>query len=322
MRLPAADALRAAGVSRVWQAAARSVENLSFTVSLHAHKPVPTAEAPWVHTASGLSCLRGCSQSPAAAQLSELELFIDYSATPLKETIQEPSYMGDFSGRLPPLRFPALQQLSVCFLPRQGIINNAQVTVMTYLTGDLVSALLCGCPQLRQVSISLTPTRSLHTFIKPGRCIHGSSLPLERILDGAVPALQTVTVRDDGGELFITLKSLPWQGPQPSLSLVICAPTVHFADVADDPGYPAFLPALDEEDVAQRMTLQTLEVQTQRLNLEHIELLQLQRFQEHCRAMLIRGPSSVQRPELVLGSDRPRRDETRALLEAVMHTTP
>ena len=147
------EAAGVGGVRHSWLAASRSRTDLrlSLTIGLHAHKPVKTVEAPFVHTASGMSCLRGCAESPAAAQFSELELLIEWPDKPQKEFVTAPGAAGTahFSGRQPPLGFPALRQLSVRFLPPAEWFTRhcGQGSELADLTADLLGALLRGCPQ-------------------------------------------------------------------------------------------------------------------------------------------------------------------------------
>ena len=115
------EVLRAAGVTRGWRTAARSVAGLrfSFDVDLIAQctNPPPWEHtAAWQYTVSGLARLRRCVASPAAAHISELALDVTWLDVSPGEAVP-PSLgivaLGEAHQSLG--MFPALQQLKLHF---------------------------------------------------------------------------------------------------------------------------------------------------------------------------------------------------------------
>ena len=210
LRLPSEEALCAAGVSRSWRAAAGSLTSLhlSFSITLKTDNIK--------HSAPGWSRLLRCAASPAAAQIGEIDLSVQWhSEYMLWESEDELpadaiAFRSDWdsdcaasiaavaAGISPRLRFPALQLLRVHFPDPLEVYGYQGSAVLTGLSTNLVGVLVHGCSQLQQLILTVQPQRVAETGFRP---LHASTLysqtlpsPLDRILSGADPALTTATV--------------------------------------------------------------------------------------------------------------------------------
>ena len=330
--MSATEAVRAAGVSRSWRAASRSLTGLRPSFSLDLHAGANQLTGGWAHSATGWGRLHRCAASPAAAQISELDLKVNWPAAPQAEVV--PSADEDDAHQRP-LKFLALQQLHVRFEQALANIDYVRGVETTELTTSLLNDLVRGCPQLQQLRISIAPLpvtpqrRFLQQFqpLSPGVVAMSMALsPLEAILAGAAPSLKTVTVRKEDGKLSVALCSLPGRGQL--ASLVLWAPEVRLLP-ADGELLDAWtrLPINAAAGEAAALTYaqprpmqqvpQALVFQTQRLVNAGMDVDDLELLLVLCNVK-IRGYSDVQRPALLGLHQQDRSEELRALLESMM----
>ena len=228
--MPADSAFRAAGISRSWRAAARSLTGLRLSFSIILHTQCGWWNDPEAHTATGWSRLRCLAGSPAAVQIESFQLIKKWEVAQQAEIIELPAGSIEAADGVPDLHLPALQQLRVRFVPPQEMLNFPACTSLAGLTTNLLAVLVRGCPQLQHLMLSLNSQHfymglqplSLYTLQHDQMLAEFS--PLNWILRSALPALQTVTVREtrDGAMMAVPLEEL-LRCSQP-VNLVLQAP--------------------------------------------------------------------------------------------------
>ena len=220
-RLPAAEALRAAGVSRGWRAAARSLTGLRlcFSITLHPHSTLennPLAADNSPASAAGWRQLLCCAASTSASQIGELDLTVHWVAAPQTHA-GELSAGGSASAAapsMPRLEFPALQHLHASFPQPQGTMYSPQRNLLSVLSTNVLAALMRGCPELQELMICVEPPPHAYMGFRPLvpdqmlkiRALQVS--PLEWTLTHAVSTLEKVTIRDHDVSLLEVLACL------------------------------------------------------------------------------------------------------------------